>query len=185
MCRNVLTWRQGLQQWVNPPNYWTLPLGLEGTGLTIIRAICTFSPLSVVGEPLPLLQTYSLVVPQGLSWGMFWSLRRFFFRMYRPSVHFLFVPLMRWGSQGFCSERTGPGWTRSHTEKLLFMLTPTALTTALPRSKRDQVRLNLSPSSVGLSWPTDKLRPLAVASLDPSPGWAAIMHQPLPATFIR
>lgn len=44
-----------------------------------------------------------------------------------PSIFYL-----HWGSQGFCSERTGPGWTRSHTEKLLFMLTPTAtaLTTA-------------------------------------------------------
>lgn len=140
MCRNVLTWRQRLQQWVNPPKYWTLPLRLEGTGLTILRAFCTFFPLSLVSEPPPLLQTHSLVVPQGLSWGMFWSLRRFFFRLYRPSVQFLFVPLTRWGSQGFCRESTGPGWTRStgpgwtrsHTEKLLFTLTPTAtaLTTA-------------------------------------------------------
>lgn len=172
-------------QTLNPHLRW------EGTGLTILRAICTFFPLISVGDPLPLLWTSSLlsilVVWRVYLEGMLWSWRRFFFRMYHPTIHFLFLLVMHWGSQGFCSESTGPGWTRGRTEKLLFMLTPaaTALTTA-PLCCPD-------PNTIKSIWICPSLwlagrgpapGPQTNSSLDPSPGWASIMHQPLPANFI-
>lgn len=186
MCRNVLTWRQRLQQWVNPPKYWTLPLGLKGTGLTTLHAFCTFSPSAWSASHL---HCYRLtawwcrrVYPEvcfGLWEGFFSGcivhLSSFYVCLSCVEGHK--VSVVKHGSR-LDQEPHREATVHAH----IYGNCANHCTTALPRSKHDQVHLNLSPSSVGLSWPTDKLLPLAVASLDP---WAAIMHQPLPATFIR